>query len=43
MSAWKGFTLGTWSEKIDVRDFIDKNYKEYTGDSKFLEGPTESS
>ncbi|HKL95543.1 MAG TPA: pyruvate formate lyase family protein, partial [Haploplasma sp.] len=43
MSAWKGFKQGSWSEGIDVRDFIDKNYTEYTGDSQFLEGPTESS
>ena len=43
MSAWKGFKKGSWSEGIDVRDFIDKNYTEYTGDSQFLEGPTESS
>ena len=43
MSAWKGFKEGNWSKSIDVRDFIDKNYTEYTGDSSFLEGPTASS
>lgn len=43
MSAWKGFKEGNWSKAIDVRDFIDKNYTEYTGDSSFLEGPTASS
>ncbi len=43
MSAWNGFKLGDWSNEINVRDFIDKNYTEYTGDSKFLAGPTASS
>ena len=37
---WNGFTLGAWCDSIDVRDFIQKNYKEYTGDDKFLAGPT---
>ncbi|MBQ0110952.1 MAG: hypothetical protein KBS41_03395, partial [Oscillospiraceae bacterium] len=23
---WNGFTDGEWQEKINVRDFIDKNY-----------------
>ena len=40
MEAWKGFELGEWSEKIDVRDFIQKNWTPYVGDDKFLVGPT---
>lgn len=39
--AWEGFTPGSWSEGIDVRDFIVKNYAPYHGDSSFLEGPTD--
>ncbi len=38
---WNGFREGVWTEEINVRDFIQKNYKEYTGDSKFLAGATE--
>ena len=38
---WKGFVLGKWSkEEVDVRDFIQRNYKPYTGDDSFLEGAT---
>ena len=25
--AWKGFVPGNWEKDIDVRDFIQKNYK----------------
>ena len=38
---WEGFRAGAWQEKIDVRDFIQQNYKEYTGDASFLSGATE--
>jgi len=38
---WKGFAEGVWQNEINVRDFIQKNYKEYKGDSSFLEGATE--
>ena len=34
------FVSGKWSHEIDVRDFIQRNYTPYTGDSSFLEGPT---
>ena len=37
---WQGFKSGVWQESINVRDFIQTNYTEYVGDSKFLEGPT---
>ncbi len=36
------FVSGKWSTEIDVRDFIQKNYTVYTGNSDFLEGPTAS-
>ena len=39
--AWVGFNLGDWCEKIDVRDFIQKNYTPYEGDESFLAAPTE--
>lgn len=40
MEQWQGFKNGNWQEDIDVRDFILKNFTEYTGDSNFLEGAT---
>ena len=40
-SQWEGFNEGVWTEVIDVRDFIDKNYTPYLGNGDFLEGPTE--
>lgn len=39
--AWRNFTNGTWQNEINVRDFIQKNYKPYDGDERFLEGPTQ--
>jgi len=39
--AWKGFVAGAWQNEINVRDFIQLNYKEYKGDSSFLEKATE--
>ena len=33
---WTGFTSGVWMDEINVRDFIQKNYKEYKGDDSFL-------
>ncbi|MGG7177055.1 formate C-acetyltransferase [Clostridium paraputrificum] len=38
---WEGFKGGSWQDKIDVRSFIQKNYKLYEGDSSFLVGTTE--
>ena len=35
------FNEGVWNEKIDVRDFIQKNYTPYTGDASFLAEPTQ--
>ena len=37
---WHGFTGGAWQYEINVRDFIQKNYTEYTGDSDFLSEAT---
>jgi formate C-acetyltransferase len=33
---WNGFEYGDWCESIDVRDFIQKNYRVYEGDDGFL-------
>src|SRR5690554_1294690 len=41
--SWKGFKSGKWENAIDVADFIEQNYFEYTGDETFLEGAVESS
>ena len=38
---WKGFVDGAWKSEINVRDFIQKNYTEYTGDDSFLSNATE--
>jgi len=40
---WNKFKAGDWQEEINVRDFIQKNYTPYEGDSNFLVGPTEKS
>lgn len=39
-NAWDGFARGSWTERIDVRDFILANFTPYTGDASFLAGPT---
>ena len=39
-AAWRTFTSGRWTETIDVRDFIQRNYTPYEGDASFLEGAT---
>ncbi len=38
---WSGFKTNLWQDEINVRDFIQSNYKEYTGDDSFLAGTTE--
>ena len=39
--AWSGFAPGSWRTAIDVRDFIQRNYEPYQGDSSFLVGATD--
>lgn len=41
MAERKSFVGGIWENEINVRDFIQKNYTLYEGDSSFLSGPTE--
>ena len=38
---WSGFKGENWKDSIDVRNFIQENYKEYTGDDSFLAPATE--
>ncbi|MBQ7117748.1 MAG: formate C-acetyltransferase [Clostridia bacterium] len=38
---WNGFIEGKWCNEINVRDFIQKNYRPYIGDEGFLAEPTE--
>ncbi|MFA7745352.1 formate C-acetyltransferase [Salinicoccus roseus] len=40
--AWEGFREGRWNRKVDVREFIQLNYKLYEGTDEFLSGPTEA-
>ena len=39
---WEGFEGSIWKEEVNTRDFIQKNYRPYDGDSSFLAGPTEA-
>ena len=38
---WTGFTAGVWQNEINVRDFIQTNYRAYEGDASFLANATE--
>jgi formate C-acetyltransferase len=33
---WRAFVGGSWQDRIDVRDFIQRNYTPYEGDEHFL-------
>jgi len=39
-SRWVGFQTGLWQTEINVRDFIQQNYKPYEGDDSFLASAT---
>ncbi|PAB60645.1 formate C-acetyltransferase [Anaeromicrobium sediminis] len=41
MNPYKGFITGKWQKEINVREFIQKNYKPYEGDDSFLVGITD--
>ena len=38
---WNGFKGGVWQNEINVRDFIQQNYRPYEGDDTFLAPATE--
>ena len=40
MEAWRNFKGRKWTEEINVRDFIQNNYTEYSGDESFLADAT---
>ena len=37
---WYNFKEGNWTADVDVRSFIQENYKPYEGDEEFLSKPT---
>ncbi|MDD5882207.1 pyruvate formate lyase family protein, partial [Stecheria intestinalis] len=39
-NAWRSFQGTHWKNDVNVRDFIQNNYKPYDGDESFLKGPT---
>ena len=39
---WESFEGVLWKREINVRDFVQKNYKPYDGDESFLSGPTDA-
>ncbi len=39
---WDEFQGQIWKEEVNIRDFIQKNYKPYDGDSSFLADPTDA-
>ena len=43
IKAWEGFKGEIWKKSINVREFIQENYKPYEGNEDFLQGPTEAS
>ena len=42
MEQWAGFEGRIWREEVNVRDFIQKNYKPYDGDESLLAEPTDA-
>jgi len=38
--AWRGFAPGSWQSRVNVREFIQRNYTPYEDDGAFLQGPT---
>lgn len=41
MKEWKGFNSGNWNNKVDVRDFIQRNITPYEGNEAFLSPATD--
>ncbi len=39
---WEGFAGRIWKEEVNVRDFVQNNYKPYDGDESFLADPTDA-
>ena len=41
INAWVGFAPGSWQTRVNLREFIQRNYTPYEADGSFLEGPTD--
>ena len=41
IAARRGFAPGSWRSRVNVREFIQRNYTPYEGDSSFLQGATD--
>ncbi|MDC7235257.1 MAG: formate C-acetyltransferase [Spirochaetales bacterium] len=41
MEQWNGFNKGNWNNKVNVQDFIQRNFTPYEGDESFLAGATD--
>lgn len=41
INAWVGFTPGSWQTRVNLREFIQRNYTPYEGEGDFLAGPTD--
>ncbi|MDF3058222.1 MAG: pflB [Rariglobus sp.] len=39
-SPWRTFATGLWNDRVNVRDFIQRNYRPYEGEGSFLNGST---
>ena len=39
---WRDFQGGAWENKVNVDDFIQKNFTPYDGDASFLTGATQN-
>ncbi len=39
-SPWRTFAPGLWNDRVNVRDFIQRNYRPYEGEGSFLNGST---
>ena len=40
-NAWTGFAPGSWQTRVNLREFIQRNYTPYEGEGDFLAGPTD--
>ncbi len=40
LSPWRTFASGLWNDRVDVRDFIQRNYRPYEGEESFLTNAT---
>ena len=38
---WRGFAPGMWESRVNVREFIQRNYTPYEGDGQFLQDATQ--